>query len=553
MEKSRNEFIKNFHYLCLIGIFTIGLMAIVASGGGGGGAGDGGGDGGGTQGNGTIQGIVQDATTQNPFKNASVSIQGTNLSDATDTQGRYAIEDVPVGTQTVEATAAGYTSQSTSVNVTADATVTVDFSLTPLTGTGETYYVATTGDDSNPGTMSQPWRTIQHASETMNPGDTVLIRGGVYNERVTTTRSGSAGNGYITFSAYQNETPVIDGTGITTGENGFVITHSYIKLLGLEITNWPGNGIWSENAGYLEISDCEVHHVCCGIGLFDGTHDFEINRVTAHHFDLYGFDASPSESADCYNGTFNDCIAHTGRDPEQNVDGFALGHGTQHDFVLNRCEVYAVYDGFDISSRNTTLNRCSAHECWNGGYKLWQDGVTLVNCLGYHNEGSNVEVDWDGDSGTTTLRNCTFVDAGVFNIWVENSGDSLHMYNCILAGGDNIGLAFELIGVANYRGDYNIFHNDDPNLAIVVGYTDESSLNQINAGDWTTYSGQDQHSLVSTNPTTELFQGLGEWDLHLIAGSIAIDQGTSENAPSVDYDGNPRPQGAGYDIGAYEY
>ena len=42
-------------------------------------------------------------------------------------------------------------------------------------------------------------------------------------------------------------------------------------------------------------------------------------------------------------------------------------------------------------------------------------------------------------------------------------------------------------------------------------------------------------------------------DLHLVTGSACIDAGTSNNASTEDYDGNPRPQGAGYDIGAYEF
>ena len=41
-------------------------------------------------------------------------------------------------------------------------------------------------------------------------------------------------------------------------------------------------------------------------------------------------------------------------------------------------------------------------------------------------------------------------------------------------------------------------------------------------------------------------------DLHLSSGSPCIDRGTSEGAPSTDGDGNPRPAGAGFDIGAYE-
>jgi len=414
------------------------------------------------------------------------------------------------------------------------------------------FYVAPDGDDADPGTVDQPWRTIQHAAETLVAGDTVFIRGGVYKEQAITVHDGNSVNGYIVFSAYPGETPILDGTDVTKIRDAcFIVSHSYIKLVGLEICNWD-TGIWMENCGHIEISDCEVHSVWSGIGAADGAHDFVLNSVEMHHFTIYGFDASPSGGADCYNGTFNDCIAHTCRDPTQNVDGFALGHGTQHDFVFNRCVVYDVFDGFDISARDTTLNSCAAYDCRNGGYKLWQDSVTLVDCLSYHNEITNVELDWDGEPGTTTLRNCHFVGSESFNVWVENSNDHLHMYNCIIACGDNLGLAFEQMGTANYRGDYNIFHNEDTERAIVVGYEDEFSLNQIAAGDWTTYSSQDQHSLVSFDPETELFTDLSKWDLHLQEGSIAIDSGTSENAPTVDYDGANRPQGEGYDIGAYE-
>lgn len=43
------------------------------------------------------------------------------------------------------------------------------------------------------------------------------------------------------------------------------------------------------------------------------------------------------------------------------------------------------------------------------------------------------------------------------------------------------------------------------------------------------------------------------FDFHLLVSSPAIDAGTSTDAPSIDIEGISRPQGAGIDVGAYEY
>ena len=62
------------------------------------------------------------------------------------------------------------------------------------------YFVAPDGDDAHPGTPSQPWRTIQKASDTLVAGDTVYIRAGTYHERVVPQNSGRAGQ-FITYAA----------------------------------------------------------------------------------------------------------------------------------------------------------------------------------------------------------------------------------------------------------------------------------------------------------------------------------------------------------------
>ncbi|MCM8785928.1 MAG: DUF1565 domain-containing protein [Candidatus Omnitrophica bacterium] len=54
----------------------------------------------------------------------------------------------------------------------------------------ETYYVSVNGDDRNPGTKESPFRTIQKAADIVNPGDTVFVLPGEYQERVNILRSG---------------------------------------------------------------------------------------------------------------------------------------------------------------------------------------------------------------------------------------------------------------------------------------------------------------------------------------------------------------------------
>ncbi len=45
---------------------------------------------------------------------------------------------------------------------------------------GSTYYVSTTGSDTNSGTQASPWASITHASTITAPGDTVIVEDGTY-------------------------------------------------------------------------------------------------------------------------------------------------------------------------------------------------------------------------------------------------------------------------------------------------------------------------------------------------------------------------------------
>ena len=137
---------------------------------------------------------------------------------------------------------------------------------------GSSFYVSTTGDDSNPGTQTAPWRTVQHAADTARAGSTVNVRGGVYEELVSIKASGNAADGFITFRSYPGETAVLDAEHIApNGRSGVLTIHnqSYVRIEGLEIRNYRTAehrltplGISVMGAGsHIELLKNNVHHI----------------------------------------------------------------------------------------------------------------------------------------------------------------------------------------------------------------------------------------------------------------------------------------------------
>src|SRR5215217_975936 len=83
----------------------------------------------------------------------------------------------------------------------------------PPSGSGKTYYVATTGADSNPGTQSQPFLTINKGVSMLQAGDTLYILAGVYNESLAggAWPSGTSWQQAITIAGYPGQTVTING------------------------------------------------------------------------------------------------------------------------------------------------------------------------------------------------------------------------------------------------------------------------------------------------------------------------------------------------------
>jgi hypothetical protein len=134
-------------------------------------------------------------------------------------------------------------------------------------------YVATSGDDSNPGTIENPLRTLQHAADIAKPGDTVYVRAGSYCQQLSVKVSGSAEQGFITFQSQPGEHAVLDGACLTPPEGDTSMVRltnvSFVRVQGFEIRNYRTgdyrsvpSGIRVFGAGsHIEILHNDVHHI----------------------------------------------------------------------------------------------------------------------------------------------------------------------------------------------------------------------------------------------------------------------------------------------------
>ena len=93
--------------------------------------------------------------------------------------------------------------------------------------TQATYYVAPSGDDTGSGTITSPFKTLQHARDvvrtataTMTGDIYVYLRGGSYpvSGTIDFGPGDSGTNGHrVVYAAYPNETPVLEGGVPVTG------------------------------------------------------------------------------------------------------------------------------------------------------------------------------------------------------------------------------------------------------------------------------------------------------------------------------------------------
>ena len=134
--------------------------------------------------------------------------------------------------------------------------------LTCSLASASTYYVdSSRGSDSNPGTSAQrAWKTLTKANSVLQPGDTCLVRAGVYRGQVIAPANSGTEKAPITYAAYQGETPELTG-----GQSGSLVIldgKAYVTVRGFKIYSPDGHD-WvvrmaGENTHHNRIENCDI-------------------------------------------------------------------------------------------------------------------------------------------------------------------------------------------------------------------------------------------------------------------------------------------------------
>ncbi len=172
-------------------------------------------------------------------------------------------------------------------------TLTFAFALLLVTSLTEVvardYYVAKNGNDANPGTITQPYASINKGVDLYNAGDTIYVRAGTYSPTsgIYFYRSGSA-SAPITFRAYPGEIAVLDGSNMPNQTMLVDIECNYFIMQDFEIKNSKWNGISNYGACYTTIKNCKVHDclfggISVGKGDLTSTHDVTIDGCTVYN------------------------------------------------------------------------------------------------------------------------------------------------------------------------------------------------------------------------------------------------------------------------------
>ncbi len=465
---------------------------------------------------------------------------------------------------------------------------------------GSTYYVATTGNDTNPGTFERPWQRIGKAASTMVAGDSALVRGGVYHESVNPAQSGTESDP-ITYVAYDTESVIVDGSEVVTGwvqdsGNRYRASVNFTcdpRFTTVRDPNGNYGGLVTQNGAKLQYA------MELSAAAVDSEGEYYMNDSASPPFTIYacvrnlragvdpnnyemrlgrrrkGFDLDGGEDWLVAEGltfrNYNDNAIHSIGSTDCEFRELTLHTSFITGIYLtsnsNRCLIEGCsfwdngHGGIELASsrrtvvrKNRFLKRDLGDGCGGNGAHLWlgpvgalADSNLIENNVAFGTGRFGYRGPFAAIAGSyNIIRHNSVVDGGGGAIALLDGGHNTVVNNaCDVSA--SVAHAIAVFPNAcrdsfqHFKG--NCFYAEDPTQKY---WWDNVKYNRV--AEWESAGAQTGN--IDSVPG---FLQPDSEDLHLAQGSACIDHGTPDSAAAQDFDGVLRPLGAGYDIGAFEY
>lgn len=472
---------------------------------------------------------------------------------------------------------------------------------TSVAGFAASYYVATTGSDSNTGTLSSPFRTIQKGIDVLRAGDTCFVRGGTYNEGLVLKQSGTS-TAPITIRNYTGETVTVNSGNVQAVRTGgrrhyntidgfrFIsnkVTYSNGKTFSLDFEDGIWDGFTDPNGGnngfvlrncyiegsvhfyghYVLMENCEVNgRSQWSDGVFES---FAASHHNAYRNNkVYGFTNRGIWSMQYTDSVTieNNVIHDTGN---MGIDCDGAGHPVYNSIVRGNT-IYNV-GGRGIEMENAFNSITENNVIYNSA--KW--GINYIN-YGFGPD-YNSDAEYRDDNTGAIIRNNLIYNTAEAGI-ILNGCPGVKIYNNTLYRNYPTKGYFAGIALCSYGGfpcintdiQNNIVSESDayaiwvegPSLQLTglimnnnIYYHSTKTkthyfkdIGSYTLAEFRSASGKELNSQF-VNPG---FVNASGADFHLNSTSPAKDAGATLSAVPSDLEGNARPQGARHDIGAYE-
>jgi hypothetical protein len=455
----------------------------------------------------------------------------------------------PAGTGTFTVTVGGVASVAATVNSFKSGSL-IPSQFT-VRANGHIYCVSNSGSDSSAGTFAAGcWQTIPKAGHSMAAGDITYIENGVssgsldpqaqYNAVFSMTSGGTAGNpialvaypnATVTMNTSQNfciRTPAVSGPGpywtvagitctVTSNGEAFKFLQPHFRTVA-NILSCP-NSFGTAACMEAESDGTDGHYIYGNTWTNVGT---QVNGQKTYHALYFSTSDDHSDIA------WNDIHQVHGCRGFQIYD--STGRDTTDIHVHDNLIHDVVCDGINLNGVRTDTGTVEVYN--NVEYNVGtgpdpSDGAAIYSCVNIASNGTYSQ------------------PAQIYNNTCHNGGNSV-TGNPSQSGGISAYLPIVLRNNLIYQSNGQPYLTSDAGCGKVMS----GSTNNAWFGNG---SSPNCSTLAASLNVDPLIASLSLFNFQLLVGSPLIDAGTSISTLTLDHAGITRPQGKGYDIGAYEY